>query len=165
MGITATPVIDPATGTLYIEARTREIIGGVYTYPHRLHALDITTGAERTNSPVLVARHQLSRCTGLNLATRRTRTEPATCSGTRCVKIAGPRCCWPTAGFSFVTPRPATSRPITAGSLPMTPARSRKPVFSTPPPTAAWAASGSPAAGPAADAAGNILPQHRQRHE
>ncbi len=54
-GITATPVIDPLAGTIYLEVRTKEVSGNVITYPHRLHALDITTGLERTNSPALIA--------------------------------------------------------------------------------------------------------------
>jgi hypothetical protein len=50
VGITATPVIDPATGTLYIVAMTERSATG--TYAHWLHALDIATGAERPGSPV-----------------------------------------------------------------------------------------------------------------
>jgi len=50
IGITGTPVIDPATGTLYVVGKQKE--SGVTI--QRLHALDVTTGAEKTsfNSPV-----------------------------------------------------------------------------------------------------------------
>src|SRR5262249_61821817 len=51
IGITATPVIDPATGTIYIVAQTKE--NG--TYVHRLHPLDITTGRARPTTPVLIS--------------------------------------------------------------------------------------------------------------
>jgi hypothetical protein len=54
-GITATPVIDAVAGTIYVEVRTQEVNGNVTTFPHRLHALDITTGQERTNSPALIS--------------------------------------------------------------------------------------------------------------
>ncbi|HZI32160.1 MAG TPA: hypothetical protein VFF11_07450, partial [Candidatus Binatia bacterium] len=55
-GMIGTPVIDPATGTLYLDAFTREVVPGVSTnYYHRIHALDVTTGNERPYSPVIVA--------------------------------------------------------------------------------------------------------------
>jgi len=50
-GITATPVIDPATGTIYVASRTKEY--GT-NFVQRLHALDIRTGQERPNSPVII---------------------------------------------------------------------------------------------------------------
>jgi len=48
IGITSTPVIDPNTFTMYLNARTKE--NGVFV--QRLHALDIRSGKERPGSPV-----------------------------------------------------------------------------------------------------------------
>jgi hypothetical protein len=49
-GITATPVIDPVRGNIYVIAKTVE--NGTYTL--KLYALDITTGSERLGSPVVI---------------------------------------------------------------------------------------------------------------
>jgi hypothetical protein len=52
-GITGTPVIDPNSGTMYLVARTYNTSTNVgYQY---LHALDITSGAEKFGGPVLVS--------------------------------------------------------------------------------------------------------------
>jgi hypothetical protein len=51
-GIVGAPVIDPATSTLYVVARTKE--NGV-NYFQRLHALDLATGLDRPYSPVIIA--------------------------------------------------------------------------------------------------------------
>jgi hypothetical protein len=54
-GITGTPVIDPATNLMYVLVRTAEITAGVTNYVQRLHALEITTGAEMLGGPVIIA--------------------------------------------------------------------------------------------------------------
>ena len=50
IGITSTPVIDVASNTVYVVAATRE--SG--TFRHRLHALDITSGAEKFGGPRII---------------------------------------------------------------------------------------------------------------
>jgi uncharacterized protein (TIGR03437 family) len=53
VGITGTPVIDPATYALYLVASTKEVAAdGTARYVHRLHALDLRSGKERQGSPV-----------------------------------------------------------------------------------------------------------------
>ncbi len=50
-GITGTPVIDPATLTMYLVALTKDSSG----FHHRLHAIDLTTGADKFGGPVDVS--------------------------------------------------------------------------------------------------------------
>jgi hypothetical protein len=52
VGISGTPVIDPATGTLYVVAKS--IDPTLTNYFQRLHAIDITSGMERAGSPVVI---------------------------------------------------------------------------------------------------------------
>jgi len=53
IGVTGTPVIDPATGILYVVSKS---VGPAQTlFYQRLHAIDITTGNEETGSPIGIA--------------------------------------------------------------------------------------------------------------
>ncbi|HRI20645.1 MAG TPA: discoidin domain-containing protein, partial [Panacibacter sp.] len=52
MGIVGTPVIDAATNTLYVVARS--VNTGNNLFQQYLHALDIKTGLEKANSPKLI---------------------------------------------------------------------------------------------------------------
>jgi uncharacterized repeat protein (TIGR03806 family) len=55
IGITGTPIIDPATDTLYVDAFTRTESDDGPVFHHKLHALNIADGTERPFSPVEVA--------------------------------------------------------------------------------------------------------------
>lgn len=51
IGVTATPVISLENNAIYVEARSASTTG---TYFHRLHALNLTTGAEMFGGPVTI---------------------------------------------------------------------------------------------------------------
>lgn len=51
VGIISTPVIEPATNTIYVVAFVKT---GVGQYEHRLHALNILSGQDKANSPMKI---------------------------------------------------------------------------------------------------------------
>ena len=51
IGITAAPVIDASTSTIYLVAKTKE----AGSYFQRLHALDLRSGQEKASSPVVIS--------------------------------------------------------------------------------------------------------------
>jgi Putative Ig domain len=52
-GVTSTPVIDPSSGIIYVV--TKSVVSGTTNIFQRLHAIDITTGNEKTGSPATVS--------------------------------------------------------------------------------------------------------------
>jgi hypothetical protein len=54
VGITGTPVIDPVSGTLYVDAFTGVVSNGMTNYFHKMHALKIADGTEQSFSPVTI---------------------------------------------------------------------------------------------------------------
>ena len=55
IGITGTPVIDPISGTLYVDAFTRTETDSGPAFHHKIHALNLVDGSERPFGPVEVA--------------------------------------------------------------------------------------------------------------
>lgn len=55
VGITATPVIDLPSATLYVEAMVQQATPHGPTYAQQLHALDLATGAEKRGGPATLA--------------------------------------------------------------------------------------------------------------
>jgi len=53
VGVTGTPVIDPASGTLYVVSKS--VNAGENTFYQRLHAIDLKTGNEKPAAPVVIA--------------------------------------------------------------------------------------------------------------
>lgn len=53
IGVTGTPVIDPVAGILYVVSKS--VNSAQTTFYQRLHAIDLTTGNEKTGSPVVIA--------------------------------------------------------------------------------------------------------------
>ena len=52
-GVTSTPVIDPASGTMYVVSKS--VVSGTSNIFQRVHAIDITTGNEKTGSPATIS--------------------------------------------------------------------------------------------------------------
>ena len=53
VGVTGTPVVDPASGVLYVVSKSMTPNGAAFY--QRLHAIDITTGSEKPGSPTIIA--------------------------------------------------------------------------------------------------------------
>jgi IPT/TIG domain len=143
IGITSTPVIDPATKTIYVVAKTKETVGsGCSTnspcYVNRLHALDVATGAEKFGGPVAL--------TATNFVPQRHFNRPALLLSNNTIYVA-------LGSHGDIPPWYGWVFAYDAGTL------ARKFVFSTSDPTgpgtngdSIWGAG----AGPAADASGNV---------
>ena len=68
IGITSTPVIDAATGTIYVLVRTKEpdpnLPHGNLRFVQRLHALNVATGLDKAHSPAEIQASVPGSCDG-----------------------------------------------------------------------------------------------------
>jgi fibronectin type 3 domain-containing protein len=55
IGVTATPVIDPATGVIYVEAKSKEVASDGTHYIHQLYVIHLADGSSQTGTPVVIA--------------------------------------------------------------------------------------------------------------
>jgi hypothetical protein len=55
IGITATPVIDASTNTLYVEAKTKEVASDGTHYIHQLYAINLVDGTYELGGPIVIA--------------------------------------------------------------------------------------------------------------
>jgi len=62
IGITSTPVIDLASSTIYVVAKTKDISTNIYHFT--LHALDLVTGGEKFGGPVAISGQVPGTCSG-----------------------------------------------------------------------------------------------------
>ncbi len=69
VGVTGTPVIDPAAGILYVVAKSVDSTGTVFY--QRLHAIDLASGSERAGSPAAIgATYQADNGSTITFSTR-----------------------------------------------------------------------------------------------
>ncbi len=69
VGITGTPVIDPAAGILYVVAKSVDSTGTLFY--QRLHAIDLASGSERAGSPAAIsATYQADNGSAVNFSPR-----------------------------------------------------------------------------------------------
>jgi hypothetical protein len=138
IGITGTPVIDPSSKTLYVVATTLE--SGVAK--HKLHALSLTTGAEKYGAPVTIS----GSYAGLSFAPSRHLQRPALLLVNGEVII-----CFGSHGDSLPYQGWMFAYSANGGTL------HRSGVFSTAPSSNGAAAIWNSGGGPAADTNGNIF--------
>jgi hypothetical protein len=55
IGIIGTPVVDRASGTVYVVAKSKDSSGTTPVFYHRLHALNIADGSEKLNGPTTLS--------------------------------------------------------------------------------------------------------------